>query len=65
VENQRLQHDAAAAMAQAILDLVENCIREDERHDAFYEFVSVCRAGIETYDVMRDRMQHRLNPLNN
>ncbi len=65
MDNQRLQHDAAMAMAQAILDIVGGCLREDEHRDAFEEFVAVCKAGIESYDVMRNRMQQRLNPANN
>ncbi len=47
--NQRLQHDAAQAMAVALLDIVENCIRPEERLDALQEFYAVCKAGIEAF----------------
>jgi hypothetical protein len=63
--NTRLQHDAAFAMAHALLEIVQNCLRPEERRDAFEWFYETCKAGIESYDVMRDRMQHRLRPMKN
>jgi hypothetical protein len=63
--NTRLQHDAAFAMATALLEIVENCIREDERRDAFAEFYRVVHAGIEAFCVQDERMRQRLKPSNN
>jgi hypothetical protein len=63
--NQRLTHDAAVAMAQALLAVVEPCIREDERLDALNEFYIICKAGIEAYDIQKTRMLTRLNPTRN
>ncbi len=63
--NPRLQHETAFALATALLDLVRNCIREEERRDAFAAFYEACRAGIEAHDVRRQRMQTRLHPFNN
>jgi hypothetical protein len=63
--NQRLQHDAATAMAKALLDLVVPCLREEEHQDAFEEFYAVCKAGIEAFCIQQDRMQRRLRPMDN
>jgi hypothetical protein len=63
--NQRLQHDTAFALATALLGIVQGCIREEERRDAFEAFYEVCRAGIEAHDIQRQRMQTRLNPFKN
>jgi hypothetical protein len=63
--NQRLLHDAAVAMAQALLDIVKPCLREEERLDAFSEFYIVCKAGVEAYEIQKSRMLTRLNPTRN
>jgi hypothetical protein len=63
--NQRLQHDTAFALATALLGIIQNCLRAEERRDAFNEFYQVCRAGIEAHDIQRQRMQTRLHPFNN
>jgi hypothetical protein len=63
--NQRLVHDAAEAMAHALLDVVKPCIREEEWRDAVSEFYAVCKAGLEAYELRVDRMQKRLRPLDN
>jgi len=63
--NQRLCHDAAFAMATAILEVVENCIRPEERRDALNEFYRVCMAGIEAYQIQAERMRQRLHPSKN
>jgi hypothetical protein len=63
--NQRLQHDTAFALAHVLLGIVQNCIRKDERRDAFDAFYDACRAGIEAYEVQVDRMQQRMKPLEN
>jgi hypothetical protein len=62
---QRPIHNAAVAMAQAILDIVQPCLREDERLDALTEFYIVCKAGIEAYEMQKTRMLLRLNPTRN
>jgi hypothetical protein len=60
--NRRLQHDTAFALATALLDLERNCIREEERQDAFAAFYEACRAGIEAHDLRRQRIEKRLYP---
>jgi hypothetical protein len=60
--NPRLQHDAAFAMATALLDIVRDCIREDEHNDAFACFYETCKAGIEAFCIQQDRLFERLHP---
>ena len=61
----RLAHDAAYAMAKAILDVIAPTLREEEKRDAFAEFYQVCKAGIEAYELQVCRMQNRLDPKGN
>jgi hypothetical protein len=63
--NRRLQHDTAFALASALLDIVRNCIREEEWRDAFEAFYEACRAGIEAHDIRRQRIETRLRPFSN
>jgi hypothetical protein len=63
--NQRLQHDSAFALAVTLLGIVQNCIREEERRDAFDAFYEACRTGIEAHEIQRQRIQLRLHPFNN
>jgi hypothetical protein len=63
--NARLIHDAAFAMAQALVDLLGTCLRDEERQDAREEFYRVCKAGLEAFCIHQDRMRQRLKPLQN
>jgi hypothetical protein len=63
--NARLCHDAAFAMATALLEIVQNCIRPEEHKDAFNEFYRVALSGIEAYCIQAERMQQRLYPSRN
>jgi hypothetical protein len=65
MDNQRLQHDSAFALAIALLEIVQGCLREEERRDAFEAIYQACRAGIEAHDIQRQRMQTRLHPFRN
>jgi hypothetical protein len=65
VMNARLVNDTAIAMAKHLLEIVENCIRPEDRQDAFGEFFNVCVAGIRTYEQLADRMDKRLRPGSN
>ena len=53
----RLQHDTAFALATALLEIVENCIRPEERRDAF--------DALECYETMKGREESRLRPSRN
>jgi hypothetical protein len=63
--NQRLKHDAVMAMATACLDLIKPCLRDEEWRDAFEGFSAICTAGIEAYEIQKQRMLERLNPTKN
>ncbi len=62
---QRLQHDSAYALATALLEIIENCIRPDERRDAFEEFYAACKGAFECYETMKRREETRLMPSRN
>jgi len=63
--NQRLQHDAAVAIAKACLDVVASCIHPSCHKDAWDEFYMIAKAGIEAYEIRVERVQHRLHPSKN
>ena len=63
--NQRLQHDAAIAIARACLDVVSRCIPPEMHKDAWESLYEVAKAGIEAYELHVDRMQQRLHPSRN
>jgi hypothetical protein len=63
--NRRLEHDTAFALTTALLDIVRNRIRKEERRDAFEVFYQACLAGIEAHDIRQQRMRMRLHPFNN
>jgi hypothetical protein len=65
MNNQRLQHDAAVAIAKACLDVVASCIHPCCHKDAWDEFYMIAKSGIEAYEIQADRMLHRLRPLEN
>jgi hypothetical protein len=63
--NQRLQHDAAVAIAKAYLDVIAPCIHPELHKQAWQWFYEVAKAGIEAYGVHVDRTQQRLHPSKN
>jgi hypothetical protein len=63
MENQRLKDEAAAMMAQAAMEVIESCIDPVCHRDAYDEFLRIAHAGLDSYEVMRLRMAHRLNPM--
>ena len=62
---QRLQHDTAFALATALLEIVENCIRPEERRDAFDAFYQASKGALECYETMKGREDTRLRPSRN
>ena len=62
---QSLHHDTAFALAKALLEIVQNCIREDEHRDALDAFFEATKAALSIYDIKRERMEHRLEPSRN
>ncbi len=65
MENRRVQHDAAAAIAKACLDVVASCVHPSNYKDAWDEFYVIAKAGIEAYKIQVARMQQRLHPSQN
>jgi len=63
--NQRIIDDHARAMGKALLELIAHNYREEELHDIWEAFTSVCQAGLESYDIQSRRMQQRLKPCDN
>ena len=50
---------------RALLSMTQNLMRPEEHKDALEAFYEECRNGILSYEVQRERMLHRLKPLNN
>ena len=60
-----LLHDHAFALATVLLELVENCIRPEERRDAFEAFYDAAKAAFERFETKSHRMHCRVRPSNN
>jgi hypothetical protein len=60
--HERITHDAAWAAATSIMECIENCLRPEERADAFAEIYCRVKAGIEAAFMSADRQQQRLKP---
>ena len=53
--NPELQNQVAHRMARELVEVIVNCLRPEERRDAFEEFYRVCKSGIEGYEAQRTR----------
>jgi hypothetical protein len=63
--NQRLQHDAAAAIARTCLDVISPCIHPALRQQAWESFYQAAKRGVEAYELQVDRMRQRPHPNKN
>jgi hypothetical protein len=63
--NQRLIHDAAVPTALASLDLMRPFIPPDQWQEAYDGLYAICIAGIQAYEIQKQRMSERLNPTKN
>jgi hypothetical protein len=63
--NQRLQHDAAAAIARTCLDVISPCIHPALHQQAWESFYQAAKWGIEPYELQVNRVQQRLHPNKN
>jgi hypothetical protein len=65
MKNQSLQHDAALAAARAIMDQLKDELPHERHvhvmHLLYYSF----KSGLEKYESMASRREHRLRPSNN
>lgn len=60
--NIRLHHDVSAACATALVEIVANCLREEERRDAWGMFYEAVKASLMQYDAHREMEAARLHP---
>jgi hypothetical protein len=60
-----LEHDMAWVVGGKLLEIIAPLLREEEKAEAFAEFYAIVKAGIEAYEIQKDRRCKRLNPFNN
>jgi hypothetical protein len=60
-----LQHDAAVAMAKAIVEIFRPLLRLEEYRIAIDEVYAAVTAGLQAYDLRRAHIQKRLKPMSN
>lgn len=58
----QLQHDVAVKMARALVEIIANCLREEEHRDAFEEFYRVCHEGIGAFATQVNRNESPQGP---
>jgi hypothetical protein len=63
--NQRLQHDAAQAIASTCLDVIFPCIHPALHKQAWESFYRAAKWGIEDYEIQLGRMNRGLRPMEN
>jgi hypothetical protein len=63
--DQFLQHDAAVAMAKAIVEIFRPFRRPEEYQDAFDEVYAAVKAGLQAYVLRHAHLERRLKPLSN
>lgn len=56
----RLIHDVAWQAARAVMAVIENLLREEEKRDCFLEILARVKAGLEDYELRRARELARL-----
>jgi hypothetical protein len=57
VVDKRLIHDVAVATTTHILEIIAGCLREEEQLDAFAEIYERVKAGIEAFEINRNRSE--------
>ena len=60
-----LIHDVSWATSLHILQVFAPLLREEEQRDAFSEVYARVKAGIESYEAMKQREETRLRPSRN
>jgi hypothetical protein len=60
--NQRLINEHTFKLSWELVGIIEPCLRQEERRDAFEEFYRVVKAGILAYEAEAERMLQRLKP---
>lgn len=59
------QHDAAVALAKAIVEIFRPLLRPEEYGDAIDEVYAAVTAGLRAYELRRAHIQKRLTPMSN
>ncbi len=62
MKSDSLRHDVMWAGGRACLDVIANCIREDEHRDAFEAFAEIINSCLEKYDELLGRTEGRIFP---
>jgi dsDNA-binding SOS-regulon protein len=62
MRSQSLITDHAMALAQAILDIVAPCLREEEHREAFGMFFDAAKEVLLRYEEKAQRMYRRVKP---
>ena len=52
--NERLARKVTHITSREILGIFANCLREEERQDAYDEIVACVKAGIECFEIMNN-----------
>jgi hypothetical protein len=60
MKSESVFHDHAFALAVILLELIENCIRPEEKRIAFEAFYEAAKAAFRSYEEQADRMHRRV-----
>jgi hypothetical protein len=60
-EQQRLQHDTASTIARHLVEAIR-FDREEQEREAYTVFYEACLAGLQSYEVMKNRRDLNLKP---
>jgi late competence protein required for DNA uptake (superfamily II DNA/RNA helicase) len=63
--SQSLIHDLAWLGSESVMEVIENIVMDSERVDVRMEIYARIRASIETFEIQKARILHRLNPSKN
>jgi hypothetical protein len=62
MNSKHLIHDHAWALAKVLVEMVEGCLRPEERREAFLGFYEAGKATLESYEEQAARMERRVRP---
>ncbi len=63
--NRRLVNQTAFLMARALLGQLKEMVKPEDHRMAFEFLFDTCKDGLTLYDEERQRIEHRLHPINN
>ena len=65
MRSQSLLNECAMRIAQACLNIVAPCLREEERKEAFAAFFDAVKPLLDEYETRAERMSRRVRPSSN